>query len=113
LIRIFPAAKAAKREWFIRLRPTLFIAAFLWCVPCAWGVNPAITGRPDRVLLVIGDQWDDPSSFLIRTDNELHEIASLLKNLGTPFDILRLDQQPLVRGCSRRPFGAIDSARRT
>jgi hypothetical protein len=53
--------------------------------------------RPARVLLVIGDQWDDPSGFLVREGNEFHEIVSLLKNWGIPFDIVRLDQRRLDR----------------
>lgn len=53
--------------------------------------------RPNRVLLVIGDQWDDPTGYLVREGNEFHEIVSLMKNWGIPFDILRLDQQRLDR----------------
>lgn len=58
---------------------------------------PAAEIRPARVLLVIGDQWDDPSGFLVREGNEFHELVSLLKTWGIPFDIARLDQQRLDR----------------
>jgi hypothetical protein len=53
--------------------------------------------RPARVLLVIADQWDDPSGYLVREGNELHELVSLLKSWNVPFDIARLDQQRLDR----------------
>lgn len=67
--------------------------------------------RPFRVAVVIGDQWNDPSSYLIaaqkqpdKTDvtelpkaNDLHALAVLLKSWGIPFDIIRLDQQFLDR----------------
>jgi hypothetical protein len=49
------------------------------------------------VLLVIDGQWDDPSSFLVRPGNEFHQLASLLKNWGVPFDVARLDQERLDR----------------
>ena len=97
LIRILPAGNVSKNGRRFRLRLTLFVAAFMsFFHPASWA-NSVGAYRPDRVLLIIGGQWDDPSSFLIRTDNELHEIASLLKHWGTPFDILRLDQQKLDR----------------
>jgi hypothetical protein len=51
--------------------------------------------RPNRILLIIGAQWDDPMSYLVRGGNEFHDIVSLLKNWGIPFDILRIDQQRL------------------
>jgi hypothetical protein len=68
--------------------------------------------RPNRILLVIGDQWDDPAGFLVREGSEFHELVSLLKNWGVPFDIVRLDQQRLDRntflGIDGRPlYGAV------
>ncbi len=62
--------------------------------------------RPYRVLVIIGDQWDDPGSYNIdgpgRYGGRTHESAkdfrdviTMLKIWGIPFDILRLDQQRL------------------
>ena len=71
--------------------------------------------KPFRVLLVIGDQWEDPASFVVdmpRAPGEklnyddkenhmhtwdFHNIVLLLKSWGIPFDIVRLDQQILNR----------------
>ncbi|NMC38765.1 MAG: hypothetical protein GYA41_10625 [Bacteroidales bacterium] len=71
--------------------------------------------KPFRVALVIGDQWDDPASYLInlpeptgkysgydaRPDvqgaSDFHDLAVLLKSWAIPFDIIRLDQQLLDR----------------
>ena len=52
---------------------------------------------PYRFLLVIGDQWTDPSSKLIEAGGEFPVVAGLLKTWGLPFDILRLDQQRFDR----------------
>ena len=73
---------------------------------------PLVGARPNRILLVIGDQWDDPGGYLVREGNEFHEIVSLMKNWGLPFDVLRLDQQRLDRndflGFDGKPsYGAI------
>ena len=48
---------------------------------------------PYRFLLVIGNQWMDPSSRLIEAGGEFPVVVTLLKTWGLPFDILRLDQQ--------------------
>src|SRR5579863_1273368 len=75
---------------------TLFFLLFL--PGCLW--TPRLLAadfRPNRILLVIGDQWDDPGGFLVRDGNEFHELVSLLKHWGLPFDIFRLDQQRLDR----------------
>ena len=48
---------------------------------------------PYRFLLVIGNQWKDPSSRLIEAGGEFPVVVTLLKTWGLPFDILRLDQQ--------------------
>lgn len=68
--------------------------------------------KPFRVLVVIGDQWDDPASYIVgkinvgttETDpsvdgkeSDFYDIAILLKSWGIPFDIIRLDQQFLDR----------------
>ncbi len=66
--------------------------------------------NPYRVLLVIGDQWEDPRSFLIDVSQseglpydftvrppgtDLKQLVVMLKGWGVPFDIARLDQQRL------------------
>lgn len=48
---------------------------------------------PYRFLLVIGNQWKDPSSRLIEAGGEFPIVVTLLKTWGLPFDILRLDQE--------------------
>lgn len=69
--------------------------------------------KPFRVAVVIGDQWDDPSSYLISTKGgtgynsatdgtkipptDFHHLVVLLKSWSIPFDIIRLDQQFLDR----------------
>jgi hypothetical protein len=71
--------------------------------------------NPFRVLVIIGDQWDDPASYLVSLpkptgeysgydakpevagDWDFHHIVVLLKSWGIPFDIIRLDQQLLDR----------------
>jgi hypothetical protein len=50
---------------------------------------------PYRFLLVIGDQWKDPSSFVIDPQDDFQTLAALLTTWGLPFDILRLDQERL------------------
>jgi hypothetical protein len=76
------------------------LAGWVCIVAAATGLaQPARAGdfRPNRILLVIGDQWDDPSSYLVREGNEFHGVVTLLKSWGIPFDIARLDQQRLDR----------------
>ncbi len=66
--------------------------------------------NPHRALLVIGDQWEDPASFLIdleisnapEYDHTLRpkgvdfmQLVVMLKSWSIPFDIVRLDQQSL------------------
>ncbi|HUU28277.1 MAG TPA: hypothetical protein VM123_10730 [archaeon] len=66
--------------------------------------------NPYRVLLVIGNQWQDQSSFLIDIPaseglnydftyrpegTDFMQLVVMLKSWGIPFDILRLDQQSL------------------
>ena len=62
--------------------------------------------RPYRVLVVIGNQWNDPGSYRIDEQTQLggrssgsnkdfRDIITMLKIWGIPFDILRLDQQRL------------------
>lgn len=55
--------------------------------------------NPYRVLVIIGDQWDDPGSYNIDetrvSGSEFRDVITMLKIWGIPFDILRLDQQNL------------------
>lgn len=71
--------------------------------------------RVFRVLLIIGNQWDDPASYVVNKPSptgeysgydatpevagslDFHHIAMLLKSWAIPFDIVRLDQQWLDR----------------
>jgi len=59
----------------------------------------AISIKPNRVLVIIGDQWTDPMSysidpFRVKGDDFL-DVVTMLKIWGIPFDILRLDEQRL------------------
>jgi peptidoglycan/xylan/chitin deacetylase (PgdA/CDA1 family) len=58
-------------------------------------VCAASAAPPYRFLLVIGDQWEDDSSYLIERPGDVQVLAALLKTWGLPFDVLRLDQQRL------------------
>jgi hypothetical protein len=62
--------------------------------------------RPYRVLVIVGDQWNDPGSYNIdgqgryggrtrESDKDFRDVITMLKIWGIPFDILRLDQQRL------------------
>ena len=71
--------------------------------------------KPFSVLVVIGDQWKDPASYMVEMpkptgeysgydaapevngDCDFHHLVILLKSWGIPFDIVRLDQQLLDR----------------
>jgi len=73
------------------------------------------TLKPFRVLVIIGDQWVDPASYLVEPpkptgsysgydaepdvpgDNDFHHLVILLKSWGIPFDVIRLDQVWLDR----------------
>ncbi len=65
--------------------PKRILFLLLLTSSCTWApLMLAADFRPNRILLVIGDQWDDPSGFLVREGNEFHELVSLLKNWGVP-----------------------------
>ncbi len=71
--------------------------------------------RPFRVAVIIGDQWDDPMSYMVTTPRstgdysgygdqpevpgtlEFHHLMIMLKSWAIPFDVIRLDQQFLNR----------------
>ena len=68
--------------------------------------------KPFRVLVIIGDQWEDPASYMVEMpnpkisdaslpsvigDSDFYHLTIALKSWGTPFDVVRLDQQLLDR----------------
>ena len=71
--------------------------------------------KPFRVMVIIGDQWQDPMSYIVAkpkpTDgsigiyprsemigpNDFYHLMILLKSWAIPFDVVRLDQQFLDR----------------
>jgi hypothetical protein len=55
----------------------------------------ALPAKPYRVLLVV-DQWSDPSSLVVNSEKDKFQpVAALLKAWSVPFDVLRLNQQHL------------------
>lgn len=69
-------------------------------------VSTQTAPKPYRVLVIIGDQWDDPGSYVIdarsrfggrtrQSAKDFLDVITMLKIWGIPFDILRLDQQRL------------------
>ena len=104
-----PDSEAAKlRTMRVEIRGLLALVLLL-----AAGTRAAMAGeydqaspRPYRVLVIIGEQWDDPGSYSIdggsrfggrtrESDRDFRDVATMLKIWGIPFDILRLDQQRL------------------
>ena len=72
--------------------------------------------KPYRVLVVIGDQWDDPDSYCIGgpcvPGKDFRDVATMLEIWGIPFDILRLDQQRLqinrfLNGIAEPNYGCV------
>lgn len=79
------------------------------------GDQDGIVFKPFRVAVVIGDQWEDPMSYLVSPPEPLKgysgnmnypeipgpfdffQLAVMLKSWGIPFDVIRLDQQFLDR----------------
>ncbi len=73
------------------------------------------TIKPFRVMVIIGDQWQDPMSYMVTKPeqpdesigiypkldmvgpNDFHHLMILLKSWSIPFDVVRLDQQFLDR----------------
>jgi len=82
--------------------------------------NPA---KPFRVIVIIGDQWQDPMSYMVTSPEPLdkysgyygnpdvpgqidfYHLMILLKSWAIPFDIVRLDQQFLDRNMFLGPDG--------
>ncbi len=76
------------------MRSLLFLALLGFLPVNSSAAEPPL---PYRFLVVIGDQWKDPSSRLIEPGGEFPASVTLLKTWGVPFDILRLDQQRFDR----------------
>ena len=77
--------RAGRRIAVVLLFARIFIAA----------ARAAGQWKPYRVLLIIGNQWKDPRSFVVNDGGDFQHLVTLLKSWGIPFDILRLDQQKL------------------
>jgi hypothetical protein len=93
------------RKMFFLSSVCLTLAVLINC-GCTESSNktPAETGpkieiKPNKVLIVIGDQWNDPLSYNIDparvTGEDFLDVVTMLKIWGIPFDILRLDEQRL------------------
>lgn len=72
--------------------------------------------KPYRVLVIIGDQWKDPTSYNIDPrrvkGTDFLDVVNMLKIWGVPFDILRLDEQRLqinrfLDGVARPNYGCV------
>jgi hypothetical protein len=92
---------------------TKLIVAITLSLLLVVAVSDAIAGnssrsalRPYRVLVIIGNQWNDPGSYRIdeqtqlsgrrsESNKDFRDVITMLKIWGIPFDILRLDQQRL------------------
>jgi len=55
--------------------------------------------HPFNILVIIGDQWQDPMSTMVTNEcsPEFKHLLILLKSWGIPCDVIRLDQQFLDR----------------
>jgi hypothetical protein len=92
----------------------LLKAAILFTI-CLMIFGPGQAMRPFRVLVIIGDQWEDPASYMVSRPeptgdysgyftypevagpHDFHQLMILLKSWGIPYDVVRLDQQFLDR----------------
>lgn len=88
------------------MNTTLLSLLSCLALPSLLAAGPAVAAphdgpaeRPYRVLVVIGDQWDDPASYNIDaprvSGRDFRDVATMLTIWGIPYDILRLDQQRL------------------
>jgi hypothetical protein len=92
------------------------LKTIIFLVMCqVFTVTEGFAVKPFRVLVVIGDQWEDPASFMVSRasptgeysgyynspevagPDDFHQLMILLKSWGIPFDVIRLDQQFLDR----------------
>ena len=99
----------------IRFILVLFPIVFLFSKNVFSAIDQKENLKPFRVLVVIGDQWADPASYVVDMPKatgqysgydatpevsgafDFHHLSILLKSWGIPFDIVRLDQQLLDR----------------
>ncbi len=95
----------------MKLFSSLFRFAVIITVLSTVFLSPCLGAdiRPYKVALVIGDQWDDPMSYLVDVldlsssgildfeapskSSDFTSLVIMLKSWGIPFDIIRLDQE--------------------
>ncbi len=103
------------KESNIGLRAVIILIMLALHLSLSAGEGSQIRKRAFRVLLVIGDQWDDPAGYVVGPPaptgeysgydaapgvegaSDFYQLALLLKAWAIPFDIVRLDQQWLDR----------------
>jgi hypothetical protein len=88
--------------------PFKFAITFILLFAILNGASLAAEIKPYKVALVIGDQWEDPASFVVDVDkhiksqaeagivtaqNEFALLVIMLKTWGIPFEVTRLDQE--------------------
>ena len=78
------------------MKRRFFYTLFVICLGMSISAAEEIKLGSNRVLLIIDDQWQDPASYVIQDSEEFQEIAALLRLWCVPFDILRLDQEPMT-----------------
>ncbi|MEM2455200.1 MAG: hypothetical protein QXO15_01700 [Nitrososphaerota archaeon] len=61
-----------------------------------------------KVLLVIANQWNDLSSYIIEDGGEFGRHYVSTKDVGKPFDTLRLDQQHMTINYFLNANGKLD-----
>jgi hypothetical protein len=90
------------------LTPFKFAITFILLFAILNVASLAADIKPYKVALVIGDQWEDPASFVVDVDkhvkpqaeagivtvqNEFALLVIMLKTWGVPFEVTRLDQE--------------------
>jgi hypothetical protein len=96
------------------LKSFLLIAGFI-CISRLTSFAISASQKPFRVAVIIGDQWDDPMSYMVSKTKaadsysgygnqpevsgptDFYHLMILLKSWAIPFDVIRLDQQFLDR----------------
>ena len=80
----------------IKMKRWFFYSVLVTCIGIQSIGVENIQLESNRVLLIIDDQWKDPASYIIQDGEEFQHIAALLTLWCVPFDILRLDQEPMT-----------------
>ncbi len=95
----------------------ILILGFLTASGIPYAASDSITSgyKPFRIAVIIGDQWEDPMSYMVMAPTstgdysgygdqpevpgpmEFHHLMIMLKSWAVPFDVIRLDQQFLDR----------------